>query len=346
MRSLAIILLFALPSSLFSQSKWMKYIPTTFDVGFLQSIAKGDSSTSWTNTRSNNLHVRCGYGLLYNKRFGMQTEGGILINQYSFISSYAAYSVAHINLSANVTPYILIPFPKKPNGYFNIGCGTGFTFRKNETLNKQVGGYKVNSVSYKGAPFTLAPELGVSTIEKRLSFCLLLTYNFQVSSDYAIKTTIADDKGMLESKSRGDYVGLKFRFMLKLQNKELPKNYKHKPEEHDEYMTRPNPVIRSFKTKKDYVTLEFYENNKVDHDSISVTINGHYILVNHGLTKEKVTLQVPLEKGINTITVYALNEGDIPPNTATCMVKFGRKKEEFMVQTGKKKNASIEIEVK
>ncbi len=75
-------------------------------------------------------------------------------------------------------------------------------------------------------------------------------------------------------------------------------------------------------------------------------MNGKYILVNHGLTNEKVSIRVPLEKGLNTITVYALNEGDIPPNTATCLIHFGQIKEEFPVQTGHKKNASIEIERK
>lgn len=78
-------------------------------------------------------------------------------------------------------------------------------------------------------------------------------------------------------------------------------------------------------------------------NSISVVLNGHYVLTNYRLTMYKKKLKVRLNKGSNQLIVLAHNEGTIPPNTAQCKMFFGRKKWDFAVSCGLKSNAGIEI---
>jgi hypothetical protein len=331
----------------FSQSNWRKSIPVSIDGGLqLPSITR-DSLSSWNADLVKSIHLRSGVGLLYKNRFGLLAEGGLLIHNVDFRSANYTYSVATLLLTLNCTPYVLFPLKSKPQTNIHIGSGVGYGFMGGDKLTKNSPGFIAVSTSKKIRPLTFAPELGITWVDKKILVSLLATYNYQMGIEEISTTTITDNNGKYTSTIKGDYLGFKIRMEFKFgKEKVYPNIYKQTPTENDVYVKRANSVIRNYKTRKDYVLLEFYESNKVDHDSISVSVNGKYILINHGLTNEKVTIRVPLEKGVNSITVYALNEGDIPPNTATCLIHFGNRKEEFSVQTGHKKNATVEIERK
>lgn len=330
-----------------AQNKWRAYVPIGIDVGTHYPSVDADSASKWTSGLANSIHLKSGIGFIYNNRLGLFSEGGLLINTYSFSTQVASYSISATKLSLSCTPFVLFPFKKNTASNVHVGCGIGWIYNNADELKKNKPAFSAYSQSFGSSAITFAPEIGITRIEKKLSISLLGTYFYQNINGYTIKTTITDNNGNYTLQSKGDYLGLKIRFALRLgKDKVEPNIFKQSPPENELYVKRTNTVIRSFKTRKQYVTLEFFESNKIDHDSISVVVNGKYILVNHGLTNEKVILKVPLEKGMNTITVYALNEGDIPPNTATCRIRFGSRKEEFLIQTGKKKNASIEIEVK
>jgi hypothetical protein len=330
----------------FSQSNWRKNIPVSIDGGLQLPKITSDSLSTWNADIVKSIHLRSGIGLLYKKRIGLLAEGGLLIHNVDLRSNNYQYSLALLMFSINCTPYFLFPIKQNPRTNIHIGSGFGYGFIGNDVLLKSNAGFNAVSKSIKSRPFTVAPELGVTWVDEKIVISLLATYNYQNGIDKIATTTITDKNGKYISQIKGDYLGFKIRMEFKFgKEKVYPNIYKHTPIENEVYVKRVNSVIRNYKTRKDHLLLEFFESNKVDHDSISVCVNGKYILVNHGLTNEKVN-KSSFRKGHKYNTVYALNEGDIPPNTATCLMHFGKRKEEFPVQTGFKKNATVEIERK
>lgn len=74
------------------------------------------------------------------------------------------------------------------------------------------------------------------------------------------------------------------------------------------------------------VTLYFWDSGVEDNDTISINLNGVWVVQNLRLKKEKQAVQVKLQPGSNYIIMYANNLGDIPNNTSGVGVeyKFGK----------------------
>ncbi len=161
-------------------------------------------------------------------------------------------------------------------------------------------------------------------------------------------TKIIDDNGEFLGTCKGDYPALRFSLAFHIRSKKVKPEPKplfiESPEESVAFGTRDNAVIKQIKTGRKYVKLRLYESGEIDNDTISVSVNGRYILSHHNLEKKKVKIRIPLEKGTNTITVYAHNEGTLPPNTASCYIRHGLRRSTFPVSTSLKRNASILIE--
>lgn len=69
--------------------------------------------------------------------------------------------------------------------------------------------------------------------------------------------------------------------------------------------------------EKSQVEFVIYDAGFVDGDSISLNMNGKWILENYALTAEKKKIQIQLSPGQNNyLVMYALNLGKDPPNTA------------------------------
>jgi|GEM_PF-4959224 len=73
------------------------------------------------------------------------------------------------------------------------------------------------------------------------------------------------------------------------------------------------------------VTISVWDHAAADRDTISLNVNGKWLLTHHGLVKKQQKLTVKLRKGNNYIVLYAHNLGVIPPNTASIMVDDGKK---------------------
>ncbi len=83
---------------------------------------------------------------------------------------------------------------------------------------------------------------------------------------------------------------------------------------------------RKYKTQQtvtvttDVVKIQVYDKNRVDGDIISIYLNGEVLIENLEVTKEKKELVLNLKEGSNTLVMFALNAGRIPPNTAAIAV--------------------------
>lgn len=74
------------------------------------------------------------------------------------------------------------------------------------------------------------------------------------------------------------------------------------------------------------VKISIWDKGAVDNDSVSLNVNGKWLIENYGLTKVPRVFEVEFNpEGSNYIILYAHNLGVIPPNTATISIDDGVK---------------------
>lgn len=83
---------------------------------------------------------------------------------------------------------------------------------------------------------------------------------------------------------------------------------------------RKYKVQQTVNVESNIVKVQVYDKNRVDGDIISIYLNGEVLIENLEVTKEKKEIILNLNIGSNTLVMYALNAGRIPPNTAAIAV--------------------------
>lgn len=70
------------------------------------------------------------------------------------------------------------------------------------------------------------------------------------------------------------------------------------------------------------VKLSIWDNGEVDGDKISILLNDKYILENYTVTFTSKIIEVTLsDQEVDIIKIIALNEGNLPPNTAAIRIE-------------------------
>lgn len=94
----------------------------------------------------------------------------------------------------------------------------------------------------------------------------------------------------------------------------------------------------------DTITLQIWDDTKVDGDQVKIEYNGNVVLDNYSLTKEKKTLHLVIsDNELNILTITALNEGNEPPNTANILLKDGPKTYNIVAYNYKGKKSILRI---
>lgn len=83
-----------------------------------------------------------------------------------------------------------------------------------------------------------------------------------------------------------------------------------------------------------------------DNDTVSVNINGEWLVEKFPLTKDKAEFSYTFKKGNNFIILYALNLGKVPPNTASIMVHDGKKAQSLELRSTLKKSGMLKVRVR
>lgn len=89
--------------------------------------------------------------------------------------------------------------------------------------------------------------------------------------------------------------------------------------------------------------LDFYDNNQVDGDSITVLVNSKVILSNQKLSTKPITTYVPVDltNTFQEVEMIAENLGSIPPNTALLIVTAGDKRYQLFLSSTETKSARV-----
>ncbi|MEX1002375.1 MAG: hypothetical protein WDZ35_09705 [Crocinitomicaceae bacterium] len=93
-------------------------------------------------------------------------------------------------------------------------------------------------------------------------------------------------------------------------------------------------VQHEISVTSDEITLKFWDGQSVDGDRISVKLNNKWLFQDLELKKipKKLTVKLP-KKGQYNLVMIALNEGDIPPNTASVLIIDGNKKNQISLSS-------------
>jgi hypothetical protein len=89
--------------------------------------------------------------------------------------------------------------------------------------------------------------------------------------------------------------------------------------------------------------LDFYDNNQIDGDSITVKVNGKIILSNQKLTAKPITayVAIDLQNKFQEVEMIAENLGSIPPNTALLIVTAGEHRYQLFLSSTETKSARV-----
>lgn len=103
-------------------------------------------------------------------------------------------------------------------------------------------------------------------------------------------------------------------------------------------------VGQSAVVAEEELRLLIWDADKEDGDIISLNFNGDWVLENYKLKNKKREVVVKLVPNAdNTLALYALNEGKIPPNTAAVMFWDGKAYQKMRMQSDLEKCGAIQF---
>lgn len=108
-------------------------------------------------------------------------------------------------------------------------------------------------------------------------------------------------------------------------------------------MQRNDKLVGSLVTKSQQIQLALWDDAVEDGDSVSININGKWIVKGFPVKKNPQFLTVTLAPGANTITFVADNLGSIPPNTSILEIIDGKKRKSFNIETSLDQNNLLRI---
>lgn len=110
---------------------------------------------------------------------------------------------------------------------------------------------------------------------------------------------------------------------------------------------RSNKVFETFELNEEDIYVSIYDNAEIDGDVITVIYNGEIVLSNQTLSDQPISFRLKVKKGMeNILTMYAENQGKVPPNTAIMRIQNGKEYYKILLSADDKENASVIFKAK
>ncbi|TWI83002.1 hypothetical protein IQ13_1108 [Lacibacter cauensis] len=108
---------------------------------------------------------------------------------------------------------------------------------------------------------------------------------------------------------------------------------------------RPLNILQTINVTSDSINIELYDDGLVDGDSVSVFTNNNILLSKVALTDKglKQRLAAPSRSEDLLISLYAENQGSIPPNTGLLIIRADDKRYEIRFTSDTKQSAAVRI---
>lgn len=320
-------------------------IPVHFDVGMTFTQLQTESNFNLRQLPGLALELQSGVAVHFKERICLMAEAGYFLNNYTYVYRNSSYNIAQFDPRLKATIFYL----SKPINSFgsrvHIGMGWGYSYYARDTEQNSTVDFSSFTYSTGGRSMLISPEIGLSQITGKSSVDLLLAYNHHLDGYVGMVTEFESAAGTGIARSRNNHLALRLRFYFGPKSKAkkpavLPEP---SPQLQESFATRKTDEIKRIETKRKHIRLKIYDNADEDGDIISVRQNGKYVLTKYEIKKKKKVLKLSLEPGPNEIVVFAHNEGLVPPNTASCLLKAGWKSYPITITTSLKRNQSIAV---
>jgi hypothetical protein len=96
----------------------------------------------------------------------------------------------------------------------------------------------------------------------------------------------------------------------------------------------------------DSIELHLYDNGRIDNDTVSVFFNRKPVALQKRLNLKPLVIKLVLKPGENEIAMFADNLGDIPPNTALCIIYSGGQRFDINLSSNLASNGTVRIKKK
>lgn len=334
--------------NLYAQPALRLSAPISLGMGFSFSRMETDSGTAWTQGVGGVFQLRAGLGLQFKERAGIDIEGGLFLNSQTFSQGNSEYNIYQYDPQLGCLFYVMMPCGDHQPCNMKFGIGYGFSYVSEFELESNEDLFYAYTYSEKVRLPYMAPEIGLSSNEGRHSIDLALRYTHHLGGIEMFNTQLFSDLGRSEAKARGNSFGLVVRFRPGLNWKESIKKSSPIVDPPEllvlrDFEGRKTERSKSIKVKSKNITIFIRDNADIDGDTISLSLNGNFILSNYGLGRKPLKIKVPLDYGTNLLTAYAHNEGTVSPNTAECIIRSGWKKHPLILSSSMKRNEAIEI---
>ncbi|RPD38377.1 hypothetical protein EG028_24190 [Chitinophaga barathri] len=107
--------------------------------------------------------------------------------------------------------------------------------------------------------------------------------------------------------------------------------------------TRKTEPLGAFGVNEKNLTLELWDGQVEDGDSVTLRLNGTLIQSGFPVKQKLSRVPVELKPGENILVFIADNLGSIPPNTAELRIRYGGQTKSFGLNTDMKRNNEIRI---
>jgi len=340
-----LFLLVLLPQTLRAQGlpdrNWHFRVPLSVTVGVNFAHLYNLSGLEFQQSIGPVISLNTGLTVTRKENWGIGMEGGYQADNYNFSNTDASYSITLLSWRAEGRFFKLLPLSERHHMSWSFGLGIGNTFYYGDSIQTVEG--SLNAVSRSSdhyLPF-IAPEVGLSKRIGRHRAEVLLKYQLNLGDPHAITTTLRTSGSRAMAQGTGNYVGVAIRFEYGFKKKK-PKPL-NRPMPDLEYADRTTDSVATFHTKRTRISLLFWDNAEVDGDTISVFLNDRPVYVGMALTKRRKKVRMDLLPGENAITIVAHNEGRVPPNTASCVVRNGLKRTPLLLKTSLKEDDLLRV---
>ncbi len=110
---------------------------------------------------------------------------------------------------------------------------------------------------------------------------------------------------------------------------------------------RENKIFETITLEAETIEVSLFDNAEIDGDIITLLFNGEVVLSKQTLSDKPITVKLKMVSGKeNILTMYAENQGRIPPNTAIMRIKNEETYHKILLSADDKNNGSVILKLK
>ncbi|HRH37737.1 MAG TPA: hypothetical protein PK760_05300 [Flavobacteriales bacterium] len=286
------------------------------------------------------LLTEAGSSVTYRDRFGFALQGGWGFTGYLLTLDSTNNTLYNSSTTLEARSWWLSRACRSCPSHLKFGVAYGFNFQQADVLTREKNGYRSVVIADEKVRPYIAPELGMMGAEGKDRMEVSLRYMIHLDGAKGWQMHATSGTSSANYNASDNYLGLVMRYHIGFKRK-VPKP---QAPETVPYQDRSVDTLTTMTTRQQRITLRLWDNAEVDGDTISVFLNDVPVLTNYALTKEHKRLSLDLQRGTNRLLVIAHNEGTVPPNTASCIVRRGKGKEQLLIKTSHKKSQVVVIE--